>query len=513
MNKLEDHIRKFFQHVEVATQTNDGHFFIGGTPKSQVPGIGICVIPKADWSLDPGIQDVFYLGLKKTSVLRVLDNLNQDTTYKTNDDVTHVWRENGSLHFAFRYRHKPGTWFNCSLDTASSELIVKWFSYHSGAPRNAPCPCNSGEKFKRCCARQVPESQDVREAIIDLSGIPAEIEWIADIGNDDLQGYINIAVMDPSILGDPDYWLDLGTAVGTLGYSERAIDCFKRALAINPKEHVARLNIAATLSSESLDNQDEVLALIDEVPTSTKRRSVVLANILADQGDGLDAIPHYELAIHEEPDFGLPYARLLTILNNNNHPLFEYWVKQAVRLLPSHPWVGYFYAIYLWDEKNLDELAAAGWIDEVKVEVDYSTLGRPDYNREAARAQLLRQIAIAFLNRDRGLIETVVKQIDGMDPSQLLSEADLCSESKTLAFVCVDEGYPEFISTLYDRICQNCIDEPSEATPRHVNTLLAVANCRKGNYEEAVSYFETHLTVQCVLNIGGVIQKWMSRTT
>jgi|TARA_Y100000294_G_C8288878_1_gene229917 hypothetical protein len=65
-------IRDAFQDVEVITQINDGHFFIGGTPKVQVQGILIWVIPKADSTLDPGVLDLFRLGLKKNRGLPVL---------------------------------------------------------------------------------------------------------------------------------------------------------------------------------------------------------------------------------------------------------------------------------------------------------------------------------------------------------------------------------------------------------------------------------------------------------
>ena len=89
--KVVDALWESLKDVEVTVQTYDGHFFIGGTPKAQVPGIGISIIPKADSALDPGIQDIFQLGLKKSSVLRVLGNLSQETIYKTDDDIAHVW--------------------------------------------------------------------------------------------------------------------------------------------------------------------------------------------------------------------------------------------------------------------------------------------------------------------------------------------------------------------------------------------------------------------------------------
>jgi len=156
-----------FQAIEVVFQTEeDGPFFIGGTPKqAQVKSIYIVIL---DSSLDSETMDAFHLGLMQSSVLQVLDNLTQGTIYKTDDDFFHAWKEEGSLHLDYRYRHSPGTWFNLSLNAACSELVVKWLSYHSGASRNAPCPCNSGKKFKMCCAHQVPVAQDISEVLPDL---------------------------------------------------------------------------------------------------------------------------------------------------------------------------------------------------------------------------------------------------------------------------------------------------------------------------------------------------------
>jgi hypothetical protein len=110
-----------------------------------------------------------------------------------------------------------------------------------------------------------------------------------------------------------------------------------------------------------------------------------MANTLSAQGDFLTAIPYYEQAILEEPDFSLPYQRLLGILKEQRHPHFEFWIDKAVRLLPTSPIIADFYAMYLWDENRLEELANADWMDEVEVETDYSIIGRPDYSPEATK--------------------------------------------------------------------------------------------------------------------------------
>jgi tetratricopeptide (TPR) repeat protein len=160
-------------------------------------------------------------------------------------------------------------------------------------------------------------------------------------------------------------------------------------------------------------------------------------------------------------------------------------MDKSIRMLPSSPWIAYQYAWSLWHKRKFEELANADWFDELKVETDFSIIGNPDYALEATRAQMLRQIAIAVLNPDRGLIETLANQIGSMDPS-----THLCDEGKTLALLCANEGYHEFISVLYDRVCQTCTEQRNGEIPRSVDVLLADAYLNAGDYEAVVAYSE-----------------------
>jgi hypothetical protein len=36
---------------------------------------------------------------------------------------------------------------------------------YPGTPRNAPCPCNSGKKYKRCCGKWIPKSCKIKEQL------------------------------------------------------------------------------------------------------------------------------------------------------------------------------------------------------------------------------------------------------------------------------------------------------------------------------------------------------------
>jgi hypothetical protein len=46
--------------------------------------------------------------------------------------------------------------FETILQQADSEITNRTQSELSSVPRNAPCPCGSGQKYKRCCGRNSP---------------------------------------------------------------------------------------------------------------------------------------------------------------------------------------------------------------------------------------------------------------------------------------------------------------------------------------------------------------------
>lgn len=99
-------------------------------------------------------QDWDYL--VKTSVDQTLEELNHPTTIKwLKLDVINAidntvefkayYRENeriGLLHEKSTFIQENGAW-----KYANGEL------YNSKIERNEPCPCGSGKKFKKCCAK------------------------------------------------------------------------------------------------------------------------------------------------------------------------------------------------------------------------------------------------------------------------------------------------------------------------------------------------------------------------
>jgi len=477
-----------FRYVDATYNTREGHFVFGGQLAQSMPSIRLYIMPTADAQIDEGVMDIFTFDLLPSSVRDLLGRLTQNETYihkgaKDQTSETRVEIKKNLLHFKFNYQHKPGSWFDCSLDEESSVQLVKWFAHYSESPRNASCPCNSGVKFKRCCYRLALAKQDVDKMLSLSRTVPRELKFIDDIPGGNFEEYLAAAMADNLTLENSDFWRNLGTDVGILGFNEEAIRCFRKTTDIDPNDHGARLNLAAILSN--IHEHDEALSHIEKVPDDTKRRSVILANTLAGQGNDFEAIPYYERAILEEPEFALPYQRLLDILENNGHPSYEYWVDQSARMIPTSPWVAYFWARNRWGDGKIEELANADWFDNLRIEVDDTLIGRPDYAFEVERAQLLRQIAVAIVDPNSELIESLANQIDSFEPN-----LHLCDEGKALALLCANQGFVEFIPSLYDRVCEDCIERRVGGFPQSVNTLLAVGHLWKGDYERTIEYAE-----------------------
>jgi len=471
-------IGNFLRDIQLSFHTDNRElatpeFGFAGIINAPAFGLGIYIFSAINFARD-GKFDIFFLGLKQSNALNALVTFQENNTYKTDDDYVHVWMEDDILHFSFRYQHSPSDRHEVVLSRSDSADAIKWLSFHSGTSRNTLCPCGSGGKFKKCCAQFSPDSFDISELemALNLSGskLPPEVKWMSEIESDDeeLADLILAVTADHNLLGDSKFWRELGEFVGTLGENDRSIECFRKVLQLDPSDHGAKLNLAV-LSSGNGDHE-EALNLIREVPEGTHRRLVINANILSDQGLDLDAIPLYELAIFEEPDFWLPYARLLTILERHQHPLYEYWVDQSVRMLPASPWIAYHFARNRWGDHRLTELAEADWFDDLIEETDRTVIGRPDFKSEAMRARILRDAAKCSFDPNRDSVEELALAISTIDSSE-----HLCDEGKFISMLFAKEGYPDLIPDIYDRVCDDCTSEEIGGIPKSVNILLASA--------------------------------------
>jgi hypothetical protein len=115
-------------YIEVRVLTEEGHICIGGPPDSGDLGISIVIVPNSDLGLDPGVQDIFYFGLRRSSVRQLLYKFRHGESYKARRDDTQVWMTDGRLNLRIQYQHLADAWLHCSFDEDSSESMLEWFS-------------------------------------------------------------------------------------------------------------------------------------------------------------------------------------------------------------------------------------------------------------------------------------------------------------------------------------------------------------------------------------------------
>jgi tetratricopeptide (TPR) repeat protein len=438
--------------------------------------------------------DVFVLELRHTSVVKALRRLKERGEYITDDGQAALSMSGGSCRLKFGYKHKPNEFFFASLSKSESERLVAFLSHSMEgettidadrpqtlarrqlAGRNDPCPCGSGKKFKKCCMGRAG----------DLS-LPLEIRSLEAIEDGYVRQLIQAYRANPGLISDPGYWTEMGEAACADGYFEEAMVCFRKVISLDPLDYSAMANLAAALCG--IGRHEEGLALLEGVPDGQCRKSIISANILQDLGRHEEAIRLYEEAIAQEPDFFLPYARILNSMSATNNPLYEYWLERGVKAVPSSPWLARTYCFHLLKQDRLHELVGALWIEDLR-----SGAGRLDMIGRSAddpklivEAQLFRRAAIIMQD---GLAEQL------QDATKILLDADpewhFCDLGKIFTSLAANLGEPETVRACFGRICESCRRD-HVGLEGGIDTYLGHAYLRCGEYEKAVHHSEAAL--------------------
>jgi tetratricopeptide (TPR) repeat protein len=229
--------------------------------------------------------------------------------------------------------------------------------------RNDNCPCGSGKKYKKCCL----DKQPIRN---DLSGNYEEaLKILWSVPSDRLDPEIKKNVFEnPSILQSHETLTYVGAQLGVIGFPNQALYFQRKALELRPRNNGYKLNFAATLSMAG--QYAEAFKLIAEVPDSFERKNVIMGNILFQSGSAEKAIPFYERAIEDEPDFYLPYLNLIDC-NSENLEIKNYWINRAFENFSQTPSV-----VKQWVLSKLDyaftwnELHEHDWVTRLSGQVD-----------------------------------------------------------------------------------------------------------------------------------------------
>lgn len=180
--------------------------------------------------------------------------------------------------------------------------------------RNAPCPCGSGRKFKRCCSKDVATETAARA--VGLPSIECAYEAFThgdmELANREIQALLN------RFPNHPDGNHLAGLICAQMGRFDLARDFIQRASNLSPNNAFVHSNLCMVLRELTL-----VDAAVQAGLRATKIDSTIpdaqnnLANALKDKGDLQGAISHYRQAILLDPnneDFlkNLSSALLLT---------------------------------------------------------------------------------------------------------------------------------------------------------------------------------------------------------
>lgn len=433
--------------VEFSAENNEKMLLIPGDG-----GVIIRILPATNLPSQTA-YDMFEIGLRKSSLKSLSRALHKDQKYSTNYYQNIIWRDNlGKIHFHNKTNIRELPEYICILDVDQSTRFVRWVNYYA-------------------------------------NGLPIELDAFTSIQDIYVQDQLAKLVEEPSLLNLPKYWDELGMSLGTAGFTNEAMNCFRKALQLNPEHHISKLNMAVSL--DAIGKPSEALDLISQVPNGIGRRNIIMANTLCSAGMELDAIPYYEKAVAEEPDFFLPFLRLLEILFSNNHPLFEYWLEKALETHRRVPVIAHFYTDLLLQQKRIEELVEIDWLDELQnVTSNLGVVGRdtddPSY---IALAQLNHKIALIYRDGDDQALSWAIHQL-----SNIPDGWNVCMQSKLLASAAVQSGHPELISTVYERVCPTC-KEQEIGVPRHLNTLLAKGHENQENWGNAIKCCENVLAL------------------
>ncbi len=475
----------------------DGGFVIGGTKEGRSGVAMICVSINQNLSIEPPPVEQDVLVLTPAEIRDCLSLIHKGERWNPDGFEMRIWKADASLVFQFGPDIESVQERKVTFEGSDTETLIKWMSHHSRIGRNAICPCDSGMKFKRCCALE----KSGKGTSVDL---PEELDWLHEMEladpeqqDTELHRYAADARMGRAELENSAFWINLGQWILTKGEPERALMCFDRASKYSEEHSYKFLSIELLLS---LGRHDEANSAIESVPVGTSYRSFHQAKILKSQGNEQEAISLLEFAILENPDFLPAHKELLEILEKQpENPIFEYWIDQSVLLMPKSPWVAYSYAENRWVDGKYEELAESDWFDNLDVTPDDFYVSSTDIIQNhpiyfAKRAKLFRDLARCKLDNDLPLLNKIVGEIDEYEQfANLINlQRHLCEEGKIISALAANSGLSNLIPKAHGLVCDDCTRNKN-GIPKYTDTLLAVSAAQNGDLSLCVAHCDAVL--------------------
>ncbi len=474
----------------IQLKTLEGHSLLA-TALPQ--GVTFAVVPN-ECVFEGDKLDYFSVSMRFTTVVRFLGSLDHEDGFVDNVITMGARRRDGRIAFNFHAAHDPSLRFETILNQQASQELVSFLGAcingremqsdmllvsdqrtSASAGRNDPCPCGSGGKFKKCCG----------SANSSGASLPDELKKYSESKDPRVRQFLLLGAQDRAYLTDSEFWQELGAHLGTAGEFALALEAQSEAIRINPENLGAKADYAATLSASG--KNEEAWRIISQMPNEGGVFSPIRGNILIALGQVEEAISEYETAIAAEPEFALPYLRLIKILNDKRHPLLEYWVKRALKANPASPEIGLVYCNWLLSENRLEELADAEWTEQLSHLPDLRVIGRQsDGPRCIVAVQALRLIARSIVYGEANDLAKAAQIITGSP-----SDWHLCQVAEQAARAASFFGRRDIVWAASRRFCESCRSDRLGLVL--LQSLLGIAALQSGDAKQSVSDAEIAL--------------------
>lgn len=415
-------------------------------------GLHIAINPAGSIYEDDA-YDIFTIGLRRSNVKKLARALHYGQKYWTDDHVACIWQDGPKIHMSFRMFQPVSDQYIVDLDESFSDVFRGILEYM-------------------------------------INKIPPEFKELFGFKDIELLAHLLKGLSNKTRLTTTDYWNQLGSIVGTIGEIDLADQYFHKSLEIDPNSQGALANLA--VNEKLRGNFEKALDLIQKTQDGIKRRNLFMGQILTANERKLEAIPFFESAIQEEPDFYIPYLNLLEVLEELEHPSFEFWIDRALAIAPQSPQISWFVSKHLFHTLRLEELVGLDWIQDLSPSDErLDVIGRDkDSDRYVLMAGLYQLLAKVYLSDDMDALAMCVDRVVNAD-----HDWHLCEFAKLILYPAVSFGNLDQIRAVYPNVCHGCI-EHEIGVPKYIETLLAQASVNLGDHREAVSICESVLQVQ-----------------
>jgi len=336
--------------------------------------------------------------------------------------------------------------------------------------RNAKCPCGSGKKYKHCCINNNSFIYD---------SLAKQFDFIDEKSKFIREDTLQALKLDQTPIIEPEFWSGLGMTLSQNNDHKSAEFALKKAYKLSEKNPLFLLNIAA--NKEMQDNPKEALEILKKVPKGTQRKSIITGNIFRELKKYEEAIPYFEKAIKEEPDFLLAYSNLISCLYAVDSLSIEYWIKKSINLFPDEFDIQMEYCNYLYEKNQLDEL----YNFSNKIDINNLSFGGIDV---ISKSNKTTEINLLNLYIGVGKVHNFMDLNSVSNAVSLLN--DNCSIAKYLVGASVRIGSIPNIEKSYTHVCSNCASSFDD-----INSLKAMAYQVSGQPLKALNHAKESLKI------------------